>query len=321
MKYRDYYEILGVSRGATQDEIKRAYRRLARKTHPDVSDLPDADARFKELGEAYEVLRDPEKRVAYDRLGTHWKSGDQFTPAPDWDEGFEHRWEAFGSDNGRADFSDFFSELFSHRPFDSAERTDRHSGLGLRRADSFAKIMIDIEEAYGGASRALVIKHAEVGPDGQPRVLERTLDVRIPRGIKAGQHIRLVGQGGESRADGLSGDLYLEVGFREHPLYWVEGADVYLELPVTPWEAALGSQVQIPVPSGSVELMIPPDSTTGRRLRLRGRGIPSAVPGDLYIVLRVALPVAESEEDRQAYRDFASAFAFNPRERLEEHTS
>lgn len=318
MEFKDYYATMGVTKDASQDDIKRAYRKLARKTHPDVSTLSDAEARFKELTEAYEVLRDPEKRVAYDHLATTRKSGEAFDPAADWDEGFEHSWQPGGSGSTGTEHSDFFSELFGRGAPDRNGAGSHSQGFHMRGQDSFAKLVIEIKDAYGGASRTIVIKHAEIGQNGRPGLAERTLDVQIPRGIRAGQHIRLVAQGGKSVGKGKPGDLYLEVAFHEHPIYRVDGADVYLELPVAPWEAALGATVQVPTPTGPVQLSVPPGSVSGRKLRLRGRGIPSASPGDFYAVLRLALPSANSVEAKQAYRTFEAAFAFDPREHLQE---
>ncbi len=312
MQFKDYYRIMGVSRDATQDEIKRAYRKLARKYHPDVSKEPDAEERFKEIGEAYEVLKDPEKRAAYDQLGADWKAGQDFRPPPDWDQGFEFHGGGF---TGADDFSEFFESLFGRGAGFSAAG-GRSRGFDARGEDSHARILIDIEDAYRGATKSLTLKQTELGPDGRPWVKERTLNVRIPKGVRQGQHIRLAGQGGPGIGQGRAGDLYLEVEFRPHPFYDVEGKDVYLTLPIAPWEAALGAQVKIPTPSGTVDLRIPPNSSGGRKLRLKGRGIPAREPGDLYVVLQIALPKADSEQARAAYRAFAEAFEFNPRAHL-----
>ena len=315
MKYKDYYAVMGVAKDATQDEIKRAYRKLARKYHPDVSSEPDAEERFKEVGEAYEVLKDPEKRAAYDELGANWKAGQDFRPPPDWDEGFEfHGGEFTGADAGQ--FSDFFDTLFGQRPF-----RDDFSGYSGRRfdargEDTYAKILIDVEDAFTGAARAVSLKHTDVGADGRPVVKDRTLNVRIPKGIRQGQHIRLAGQGGAGIGSGKSGDLFLEVQFRPHPYYSVEGKDVFLDLPVTPWEAALGATVKAPTPSGPVDLNIPANSSGGRKLRLKGRGIPAKEPGDLYAVLRIVVPRADSEAARQAYESLEKATGLNPREHM-----
>jgi len=315
MKYKDYYAVMGVGRDATQDEIKRAYRRLARKFHPDVSKEPDAEARFKEVGEAYEVLKDPEKRAAYDQLGAGWKAGQDFRPPPDWAEGFEfHGGDFTGADAEQ--FSDFFGNLFGRGGFGGAYTTHRR-GFHTRGEDTHAKVLIDLEDAYHGATRTITLKHSETGVNGRPAVRERTLNVRIPTGVRQGQHIRLKNQGAAGTGSGENGDLYLEVDFRPHRIYSVEGRDVYLDLDVTPWEAALGTRVKVPTPSGAVELKIPPNSSSGRKLLLKGRGIPASPPGDMYAVLRIALPKADTDGARAAYAEFKKATDFNPRKRLE----
>jgi len=311
MEFKDYYDIIGVKRDATQDEIKRAYRKLARKYHPDVSKEADAEARFKQVGEAYEVLKDPEKRAAYDQLGENWQAGQDFRPPPDWDQGFE--FEGAGYDD--AQFSDFFESLFGQRGF-SAGRGGQSREFHARGADSHARVMIDIETAYQGGSRSLTLKHAELGADGRPVTRERTLNVRIPKGVRQGQHIRLAGQGGAGMGRGGAGDLFLEVQFAPHPFYHVEGKDVFLDLPVAPWEAALGATIKVPTPGGALELKIPANSAAGRKLRLKGKGIPAREPGDLYVVLQISLPPAASETAKQAYRAFQQATNFNPRSRL-----
>lgn len=317
MKYRDYYQIMGLAREASQDEIKRAYRKLARKYHPDVSKEPDAEARFKELGEAYEVLKDPEKRAAYDRLGSNWRAGQDFRPPPDWDAGFEFSGPGFA---GGGQFSDFFESLFGGAFGRSAGfgPSPGHGGrqFHARGEDSHAKIAIDLEDAFRGATRSITLSHSERGMDGRPRLAERNLEVRIPKGVRQGQRIRLAGQGGAGMGHGAAGDLYLEVEFRPHPLYRVEGRDVYLDLPLAPWEAALGATVHAPTPDGPVALRIPPGSAAGRKLRLTGRGIPGQPPGDFYAVLQIALPPADSKAARDLYERMAAELAFNPRARL-----
>ncbi len=319
MEFKDYYEIMGVSKDATQDEIKRAYRKLARKYHPDVSKEPDAEQRFKEVGEAYEVLKDPEKRAAYDQLGANWQAGQDFQPPPDWDSGFEFTGGSYTGGSAE-DFSDFFETLFGRAGYSTR---GAYGGAGARREysmrgqDTHAKILIDLEDAYTGATRTITLKHSEVGADGRPQVKERTLNVRIPKGIRQGQQIRLAGQGGAGIGTSEAGDLYLEVEFKPHPFYHVEGRDVYLDLPVAPWEAALGAKVKIPTPSGSLDLKIPAGSQGGRKLRLKGRGIPGKQPGDFYVVLKIALPPADSDEAKKAYESFSDAFGgFNPRANL-----
>ena len=307
MEFKDYYESLGVERDATQDEIKRAYRKLARKYHPDVSKESDAEERFKQVGEAYEVLKDPEKRTAYDQLGQNWQAGEDFRPPPDWDQGFEFH----GADFDDTGFSDFFESLFGQRGTARGQREYHARGM-----DTHARVSIDLEDAYHGGDRKLTLKHSELGADGRPALKERTLNVRIPKGVRQGQHIRLANQGGAGIGRGGAGDLYLEIEFTRHPLYHVEGTDVYLDLPVTPWEAALGARIKVPTPAGKVDLTIPANSANGRRLRLKGRGIPAQQPGDFYVVLQVALPPADSEAAKQAYREFERQLDFNPRTRL-----
>ena len=312
MEFKDYYQIMGVKRDATQDEIKRAYRKLARKYHPDVSKETDAEVRFKEVGEAYEVLKDPEKRAAYDQLGANWKAGQDFRPPPDWDAGFEFHGGGFsGADASR--FSDFFESLFGHG---FAAGGGGHTAYHAHGEDAHAKVLIDLEDAYHGATRTLTLQHTELGADGRPQVKQRTLNARIPRGVRQGQFIRLAGQGGAGMGKGKAGDLYLEVEFRTHPFYHVEGRDVFLDLPVAPWEAALGATVKAPTPTGAVDLKIPAGSTGGRKLRLKGRGIPGATPGDFYVVLQIALPPAESAAAKTAYREMEQALKFNPRARM-----
>ncbi len=316
MEFKDYYEIMGVKRDATQDEIKRAYRKLARKYHPDVSKEANAEERFKEVGEAYEVLKDPEKRAAYDQLGANWKAGQDFNPPPNWDQGFEFHGGGFtGAD--AAGFSDFFEELFGRAAYSQAGgQQTGYREYNMRGEDTHAKVFIDLEDAYKGASKTLTLKHSEMGPDGRPHLKERTLNVHIPKGVRQGQHLRLAGQGGAGMGKGQSGDLYLEIEFNPHPFYRVEGKDVYLDLPVAPWEAALGAKVKVPTPTGPVDMKIPPESQAGKKMRLKGRGIPGKSPGDLYVVLQIALPPANTEKAKQAYKDFAEAVPFNPRAKL-----
>lgn len=314
MEYRDYYEILGLQRDASQDEIKRAYRKLARKYHPDVSKEENAEASFKEVSEAYEVLKDPEKRAAYDQLGSGWQSGQEFRPPPGWDQGFEFHGGGYTQADPEA-FSDFFESLFGRGGFSGGFARGFGGGQRFRAQgeNSYAKIGIDLEDAYTGASREIVLKHTELGADGRPQLRERRLRVKIPKGVTEGQQIRLAGQGEPGIGGGAAGDLYLEIRFNPHPLYSVEGRTVYLTLPVTPWEAALGARVHAPTPTGPVNLTIPPNSESGARLRLKGRGIPAAQPGDLYAELKLVSPPARSEAEQEAYRRFGEAFEFNPR--------
>jgi curved DNA-binding protein len=316
MEYKDYYQVMGVARSATQDQIKRAYRQLAGKHHPDVSMASDAEARFKELGEANEVLKDPEKRAAYDRLGANWKKGQHFQPPPDWDMNFGSSSQGFGAQDA-GEQSDFFESLFG-RGF-SRQQAAAAGGQGYhtRGQDSHAKIQISLEEAYHGAGRQVTLQMPQVDADGRVVLREHPIEFTIARGVRAGQRIRLAGQGGPSRGDGQRGDLYLEVEFLPHQHYSVDKHDVYLNLPVTPWEAALGAVIEAPTPSGHVELTVPAGSAEGRKLRLKGRGIPGKTPGDFYFVLKIVLPLAESEAEKTSYRNLAQAFAlFKPRREL-----
>jgi curved DNA-binding protein len=317
MEFKDYYEIMGVKRDASQDEIKRAYRKLARKYHPDVSKEPDAEARFKEVGEAYEVLKDPEKRAAYDQLGANWKAGQEFRPPPGWDQGFEFHGGGYTGGDA-ASFSDFFEELFGRAGYSQAGSRPggTYQEYSARGEDAHARVLIDLEDAYHGAQRTITLKHTELGPDGRPQIKERTLNVKIPKGVKEGQHLRLAGQGSPGLGKGKAGDLYLEIAFKPHPLYRVEGKDVYLDLPVAPWEAALGAKVKVPTPTGVVDLSIPAQSKGGQKLRLKGKGIPGKPAGDFYVVLQIALPPADTEQAKAAYKAFAEAVPYNPRAKL-----
>jgi curved DNA-binding protein len=308
MEFKDYYAVMGVARDATQDEIKRAYRKLARKYHPDVSKEPDAEGRFKELGEAYEVLKDPEKRAAYDQLGRGFRAGEEFHPPPGWDAGFEFSRGGFEAGDAAA-FSEFFESLFGGLRGGAT----RSASFRARGQDHHAKVLVDLEDSLHGATRAITLRTPELTPDGRVTIREHALNVRIPKGVRPGQQIRLAGQGGAGAGKSPAGDLYLEVEFRPHPLYRVDGTDLYLDLPVAPWEAALGATVTAPTPAGPVELKIPAGSTPGRKLRLKGRGIPAREPGDLYVVLQIVLPRADSEPARELYRRMQQELNFDPR--------
>lgn len=286
MEFKDYYSILGVEPGAGEAEVKTAYRRLARKYHPDVSKLAGAEERFKAVNEAYEVLRDPQKRAEYDRLRAHgYRPGEEFRPPPGFGPGAqEHGFEFdFGNSGG---FSDFFESLFG--------RQRGAAQPGARGGETRAQLSIPLELAYAGGSQRIHL-------DG------RTLEVRIPAGIRPGQVIRLAGQGERG------GNLLLEIGYRPHPDFEVDGRNVLYTLPVAPWEAALGAEVAVPTLGGAVTVKIPPDSDTGRKLRLRGRGLPGAPPGDQIVEIEVRTPPAVSEEQRQLYRRMAERFDFDPR--------
>ncbi|VWB95640.1 molecular chaperone DnaJ [Burkholderia lata] len=301
MEYKDYYEVLGLARDATQDDIKRAYRKLARKYHPDVSKHQDAEAHFKEVGHAYEVLKDPEKRAAYDRLGAGWHGGDAFRPEPNWDEGFE-----FSGAGAPPDFDDYLASIFA------AGRARPDGPLNAGR-DHHAKLVVDLEDAYRGAQRVISLSLPGIDPQGHVRLQPRTLNVSIPKGIRAGQYIRLAGQGGVGHGGGAPGDLYLEIAFRDHPRFQVNDRDVTVDLPVAPWEAALGATVTTPTPDGEVAVTVPGNSPSGRRLRLKGKGIPGDPPGNLYVKLKIVLPPADSERSKAAYDTMRQSFDFDPR--------
>lgn len=315
MEFTDYYEIMGVARDATQDEIKRAYRKLARKYHPDVSKAEDAEVRFKEVGEAYEVLKDVEKRAAYDQLGADWKTGQEFRPPPNWDEGFEFSGDgAKGFGDGsfdRQQFSDFFESLFGR----GQARGARPGGadIHMRGEDHHARIHIDLRDSYTGVQRSISLHIPEVTADGHVVTREKTLNVKIPKGIRDGQKIRLAGQGGPGFGQGKAGDLFLEIEFSADPRYRVDGADVTLNLPVTPWEATLGATITVPMPSGNVELKIPPGSGQGSKLRLKGKGLPGKTSGDFYVLLDVQLPPADSDAAKALYEKMSQEMPFNPR--------
>ena len=308
MEFKDYYKTLGIERTATAGEIKKAYRKLARTYHPDVSKEANAEARFKELSEAYEVLQDPQKRAAYDQLGTRWHAGQDFTPPPDWGAGFEFT-QGRASGGEAPDFSDFFSSLFGN----FARQADASRARG---EDHHAKIVIPLEDAFQGATRTITLRAPQLDAQGRVSLREHTLNVRIPKGIRDGQLIRLAGQGAPGSGGAPGGDLYLEVHFDPHALYRVEGHDLSLTLPIAPWEAALGATVKAPTPTGVVEVKIPAGSQSGRKLRLKGRGIPGEPSGDLYLILDVVLPVADTERAQQFYRTMAQELAFNPRRTL-----
>jgi len=317
--YKDYYQLMGVERGASQDEIKRAYRKLARKYHPDVSKESDAEIRFKELGEAYAVLKDPEKRAAYDELGANWKAGQDFQPPPDWGSGFEFSGSGFdGADSGA--YSDFFEQLFG-QGMGSRQGTGYSQGFHARGEDHHAKVLVDLEDAYNGATRAISLRTPELDATGHVTTKDRTLNVKIPKGISQGQKIRLSGQGSPGHGGGKAGDLYLEIEFRSHRFYRLDGNDVFLDLPVTPWEAALGAKIKVPTPSGPVDLKIPAGSGSGKKLRLKGRGIPGSSPGDFYVITEVTLPPADSDAKKEIYRTMEKEMPYNPRGQLEVSTS
>ncbi len=320
VEYKDYYKILGVARNASADDIKKAYRKLARKFHPDVSKEKDAEVRFKEINEANEVLQDPDKRAAYDQLGADWQQGQSFRPPPGWGQGPGFRRSTgggaeFGGD--ATDFSEFFSSLFGRS-------RGGMGGMGGRGGEAFqgrgqdheAKVTIDLEDSFAGATRSVSLRVPDVDEHGGRRERLRELQVRIPKGIREGQKIRLAGQGGPGFGSGKAGDLLLEIAFAPHRFYRADGRDLHVTLPVTPWEAALGATVKAPTPTGVVEVSIPPGSQPGRKLRLKGRGLPGEPAGDLYLSMEIVAPPADTPRARELYEAMAKDVPFDPREAL-----
>ena len=313
MEFKEYYKTLGVAPTASADEIKKAYRTLARKYHPDVSKEANASARMAEVNEAYAVLSDAEKRAAFDKLSQRRAEGRDFEPPPGWDAGFEF------SDAGSAagvdgDFSEFFNALFGRA---ARARRAGAAPAQMRGNDQHARISIALADAYHGATRQLALREARLDANGNVVSAERVLDVQIPKGVKEGQSIRLRGQGSPGLNGGPAGDLYMEIEFESDPRYRVEDRDVTQMVPVAPWEAALGARIEVPTPSGRVEVNVPPGSNNGRKLRLKGKGIPGNPPGDLYLELELALPPANDEKSRGLYQTMAREMSsFNPRAQM-----
>jgi curved DNA-binding protein len=313
LKFRDYYATLGVPRDATAEQIKKAFRGLARKFHPDVSKEPDAEARMKEINEANAVLSDPEKRAAYDALAQGHRPGQEFRPPPDWDAGFEFSGPGFGASEA-ADFSDFFAELFGRMGAGRPGARRAGAQFGAHGEDHHAKIVLDLEDAWRGSRRQISLRVPGLDAQGRLVMATRTLDVQIPRGVREGQLIRLAGQGAPGSGGAAAGDLYLEVHFKPHPRYRVDGRNLLAELPVAPWEAALGGIVAVELPDGSaLNVRIPAGAQSGRTLVVRGRGLPSDPPGDLELALRVVLPPADSPRARELYQTMARDLKFDPR--------
>ena len=299
MEYRDYYKILGVERSASEADIKKAYRRLARKYHPDVSKEADAEKRFKEIGEAYEVLKGPQKRQSYDQLGANWKAGEQFRPPPGWESaGFGGFGANAGGFDGASGFSDFFESMFGAGFAQSAG-----GGHGFQQAgqDQNAAINVSINEAYHGANKAIHLSNG------------KSLNVKIPAGITSGKKIRLSGQGSSGINGGPNGDLYLEVTVVDDVKYKLQGKDIYVDVNIAPWEAALGEKVPVTTLDGQVEIKIPANSNSGRKMRLAGKGLPGSPAGDLYVRLLIVSPPASTQEEKTFYENMRDTFKFDPR--------
>lgn len=313
MEFKDYYQVLGVVREATQDEVRKAFRKLARKYHPDVSKEPDAEARMKELNEANAVLSDPEKRAAYDQLGSGHRPGEEFRPPPDWDAGFEFSGQGF-SPREAAEFSDFFAQIFGGKGGEGSTRGFRpHPGQHAPGEDHHAKVVLDIEDSFSGATRQISLRVPRLDERDHVVLDTRTLNVKMPRGVRAGQIIRLAGQGGPGNQGGSSGDLLLEVQFHPHARLRADGRDLVMRLPLAPWEAALGAVITVDTPGSTLKVRIPPGAQGGQQLRVRGKGLPSEPPGDLRLDLSIVVPPADTPRAQELYETMARELAFDAR--------
>jgi len=314
MEFKDYYTTLGIDRNATQDEVKRAYRKLARKFHPDVNKDAEAEHRFKEIGEAYEVLQDIEKRAAYDKFGKDWQAGQDFKPPPDWDTGFEFHGGGY-TETDASQFSDFFESLFGAQH--GAGRRDPFAGQYTqypgKGQDLHAKIVINLEDSFHGSKQSLTLQRPAVNESGHVITRPHVLQVSIPKGIMEGQQIRLAGQGAEGMNGGTNGDLFLEVAFAAHPYFTPDKHDIMLTLPISPWEAALGASVTIDTLAGKLKLKVPEGSISGKKMRLKGRGLPGNPAGDQLIILQIVIPPANSDEDKAFYKEMEKKFDWEPR--------
>ena len=303
MKYKDYYEVMGVGRDASADEIKRAYRRLARKYHPDVSKEPNAEERFKEIGEANEVLHDPEKRAAYDNLGKR-HAGEDFQPPPNWHFDFES-----GASGAH---SEFFEDLFGGLGARAGRGRFRRRGF-----DTAVRLQITLEEAFHGAERTLSLQRMERAEDGRMQPRAEQINIKIPAGVTEGQQLRVPAHGEPGVGGEAPGDLFAQIHIVPHRWFRVEGRDVSLDLPITPWEAALGGTVRVPTLAGKVDLKIPKGAQTDQQLRLRGRGLPGSPAGDQLVVLKIVAPPAKDAADEALYKEMAARLTMNPRQALE----
>lgn len=309
MKYKDYYASLGLARGASDAEIKKAYRKLAHKYHPDVSKEAGAEARFKEVAEAYQTLKDPEKRAAYDRLGSH-APGEEFRPPPDWGRQYAGGGESFEG----VDLADLFAELAARQ----SGAAGRRANAPIRGEDYEFRTGISIEQAFAGTVLELNLGMPDYDASGRLQRVTRTIKVRVPKGAADGQRLRLAGMGGRGASGGAAGDLYVTIELLPHRLYRADGHDLYLDLPLAPWEAALGASVEVPTPGGIVHLKVPANTASGQNLRLGGRGLPRAhaAPGDLYAAVRIVNPPDPSARARELFQELATAGKFEPRAEL-----
>lgn len=317
MEYKDYYKALGIGKDASQKEVQAAYRKLARKLHPDVNKKPDAEEKFKEINEAYEVLKDPEKRQRYDTLGANWREGQQYNPPPGWEHAqydFSDGMGGFEFQGGNASqFSDFFEGLFGRGRARSRAGQDMQ-GWAMRGQDQETDIELTLEEAYHGAKR--VIRLQQLEQEGSSYVPKsREISVNIPAGVMDGKRIRLNGQGGPGVGGGPNGDLYLRVHIQPHRIFSVNGSDLDEEVLLSPWEAALGTKVELVTMTGNVNLTVPAGVQSGQKLRLRGKGMPVSKGGhgDLYAVIKIVVPKKLSEPERELFEQLARVSEFDPR--------
>jgi curved DNA-binding protein len=310
MKYKDYYAILGLTRGASADEIKTAYRKLARKYHPDVSKEKDAEEKFKEMAEAYETLKDPEKRAAYDQLGTY-RPGQDFRPPPDWGQQFG---QGMGGGFEDIDLSDLFAGLAARQ----GRAGPRQANRPMAGSDYEAVVRISFEQAFHGTEVDLELSALEWDPEGGVRRVPHRVRTRIPRGVTNGEKLRVPGKGGKGVNGGPDGDLYLDIEVADHPLYRVAGNDLYVDLPLAPWEAVLGTSVELPTPAGTVTLKVPPGTRAGQQMRLSGRGMTrgGGAAGHLYALVRIEVPSVVDDAQKALYRQLAEGSNFNPRAHL-----
>ncbi len=318
MQFKDYYKIMGVPEDTSADEIKKAYRALARKHHPDLNKDTDSAEKFKELGEAYEVLKDPAKREEYDQLRKYGASpGGEFKPPPGWQSGADFSEGGFTKADA-SEFSDFFETLFGRGRARSTHGGASAGGapFAMRGEDIQYRIPVTLEESFNGSTRAISLQTHRYDDHGRVVPETKTLNVKIPKGVTHGQQIRLRGQGGAGFGGAPNGDLYMEVELEPHALFSVDGRDVTLVLPVAPWEAALGASMKVPTLGGTVNLTIPPNAQSGQKLRLKGRGLPGKTAGDQYVILQIVLPAVDSAEDRALMEKMRQQMPFNPRATL-----
>ncbi|OWW18465.1 DnaJ C-terminal domain-containing protein [Noviherbaspirillum denitrificans] len=313
MKYKDYYQALGVDRTASDDDIKKAYRKLAHRYHPDVSKEPKAEEKFKEVAEAYATLKDPEKRREYDNLGRH-PAGEEFNAPPEW----QQRYGAGASTFDDVDLADILNAFRAGGHGDARGR--RRAGFPISGEDYEVTVAVPLEKIYSGGDTDVTVELPEYDEHGLPHRVPRTFRVTIPKGATEGQRLRLAGKGGPGRDGGRPGDLYIVLHIAPHPLYRVSGRDLYLDLPLTPWEGVLGGAVEIPTPGGPVELNIKPGTSSGQRLRLARRGLPTpgGGAGDLYAVARIEVPRKAGKREQELYEQLAAASDFNPRKHFRE---